>query len=96
MHSFDEIHQIDSMTFYGGDCTPYIHDIFLFGKVSNVRMGGYTPPYWFHIDKVIIIGKLELKVQWLEDCNGHMLSMDFRGFVLKNLIIGKISELLIY
>lgn len=74
---------------------PYIYDIFLFGKVSNVRKGGYTPAYWFHIDKVMTIGNQIPKVQWLEDCNGHMLSMDFRGFVFKNIILGKVSEIYI-
>ena len=75
---------------------PYIYDIFLFGKISNVHRGGYTPAYWFHIDRVMTIGKQDPKVQWLDDCNGHILSMNFRGFVFKNIIIGRTSELLIY
>jgi hypothetical protein len=78
------------------EINPYIYDIFLFGKVSDVRMGGFTPAYWFHIDKVITIGKQNPRVQWFENCNGHMLSMNFYGFVFKNIVIGRTSELLIY
>ena len=78
------------------EITPYLHDLFLFGRVSNVRRGGYTPAYWFHIDKVMTYGNQNPKVQCIEDCEAHMLSMDFRGFVFKNIIIGLVSELLIY
>jgi hypothetical protein len=76
--------------------TIYIYDIFIFGKVSNVRMGGYTPSYWFHIDQVITIGNQDPKIQLIENREGFMLSMDFYGFVFKNIIIGKASSLLIY
>lgn len=78
------------------EITPYIYDIFLFGKISNVRRGGYTSAYWFHIHRVMTIGRQDPKIQLFEDCNAHMLSMNFRGFVFKNIIIGGISELLIY
>ena len=79
------------------DITPYLCDLFLFGKVSNVRRGGYTPAYWFHIDKVITYGNQDPKMQWIEDCEGHMLSMDFRGFIFRgSIIIGKVSSLYIY
>lgn len=76
--------------------TPYIYDIFIFGKVSNVRMGGFTPSYWFHIDKVMTYGNQQPRVIWIEDREGFMLSMDFIGFVFKNIIIGIVSSLLIY
>jgi hypothetical protein len=78
------------------EITPYLHDLFLFGRISNVRRGGYTPAYWFHIDKVMTYGNQDPKLQYIEDCEAHMLSMDFRGFVFKNIIIGRVSELLIY
>lgn len=76
--------------------TPYINDMFLFGKISHLRSGGYTGAYWFHIDNVVTIGDQEPRIQWIQNKEAWVLCRDFLGMLRKNIVCGIGSDMLIY